>query len=114
MRHRQVLEKFLGALVGVEQAQLQIKHGLARHAKEKMARLDDARVHWADRHLENAFAFDRAEFVALALEWRGLSGAGEIFAGGVNPPPVIMGGAPARTWMVNQVKAEQCPDLAGL
>src|SRR5437879_5255442 len=54
MRHRQVLEKFLGALVGVEQSQLQIKHGLARDAKEKMAWLDDARGHWTDRHLEGA------------------------------------------------------------
>ena len=72
VRHRQILEQFFRALVRVEQAQLQIKHRLARHAEQKMPRLDDARMNRADRHLKDAFAFDRAEFVPLALEGRQL------------------------------------------
>ena len=67
MRHGQVLEQFFGALVHVEHAQLQIEHRLAGHAEQEVPGLDDARVHRADRHLENAFAFHLAELVPLAL-----------------------------------------------
>src|SRR2546430_1508523 len=71
---REVLEKLFGPLVNVEQPQLQVEHRLAGHAEEKVPRLDDPGMHGADRHLEDTFAFDKAEFVPLALEW-GQSGA---------------------------------------
>ena len=86
----QVLEKFLGAFVHVEHPQLEIKDGFARHTEKKVPRLDDARVNRADRHLEHAFAFDLAELVPHASEWRELRAQVEVFAERIDFRPVVV------------------------
>ena len=63
---RQALEALLDALVNVEQPELQVQHGFARDAKSEVPRLDHARMHGPDGHLEYAFAGDRAERVEIA------------------------------------------------
>ena len=106
------LEQFFNALVDVEHPQLQVEHRFARHAEKKMARLDDARVDRADRHLEHAFAFDRAEFVAHAAEGRQLGARVEVLAQRPNVRPVVVQDAAGRVGMADELDAEQILDLA--
>ena len=61
VRRRPALEQLFGALVREIQARLHIDDGLAHDAEAEMARLDDARMHGADRNLVDAFAADFAE-----------------------------------------------------
>src|SRR5207249_1762165 len=68
MRDRHVFEKFFGALMDVEETQLQIEHWLASYAEQKMARLDNPRMDGADRNLEHAFALDFAQVVPLSFK----------------------------------------------
>ncbi len=108
----QTLEELLGALVDVEHAQLEVEHRFASHAEEKMARLDNPGMHRADRHLEDAFALDRAELVALALEWRQHRCHIEILAQRVDLGPVVVQGAPARIGMADELQAKPILDFA--
>ena len=77
-----------------------------------MPRLDDAGMHRADRHLENAFAFDRAELVPLALKRRQLRAQIEILAQRMHFRPVVVQRAAARVGMADQFQAEQILDFA--
>ena len=65
-RRAGVSNNFSIPLCDVEHPQLQIEHRLARHAEQEVARLNDAGVDGADRHLEHPFAFDLAELVPRA------------------------------------------------
>ena len=114
MLHRQILEKFLRAFVGVKHPQLQIQHRLARDAEQKMSRLDDARVNRADGHLKNALAFDGAELVALALKRRQLRPQIKILAQRMHLRPVVVQRAAARVRMADQFQAEQILHFAFL
>src|ERR1017187_5078246 len=100
------LKKFSDAFVDVKHPQLQIEHRLARHAEEKMPGLDDARVDRADRHLENAFAFDLAELMARALERRQHGAQVKILAQRKHFRPVIVQHAAAGVRMSDQLDAE--------
>ena len=68
MVDRDILKELLGAFMRVEQPDLQVEDRLAGDAEQKMSRLDDARMHRANGHLEHTFAFHLAEFVPLARE----------------------------------------------
>ena len=111
VRHRQIFKKFLRALVRVEQAHLQVKHRLARHAEQEMPRLDDAGMHRAHRHLEHAFAFHLAELVPLAGERRQLRAQIEILAQRKDFRPVVVQGATAGVGMADEFQAEQVLDF---
>ena len=111
VRHRQIFKKFFRALVRVKQAQLQIKHRLARHAEQEMSRLDDAGMHRPHRHLEHAFAFHLAEFVPLAGERRQLRAQIEILAQREDFRPVVVQGAAAGVGMADELQAEQVLDF---
>src|SRR6266508_1461471 len=60
-RGRAPLEQLLRPFMREVEPNLQINHRLAHHAEAKMARLDDARMHWADRDLVDTFTFHRQE-----------------------------------------------------
>src|SRR5690242_9877496 len=96
-----VLEYFFRALVGVEKANLEIEDRFARDAEQEMAGLDDAGVDRADRHLENAFAFDGAKLMTLTLEGKQLRLEREILTQGIDFRPVIVQGATARIGMAD-------------
>src|SRR5262245_32724296 len=77
-----------------------------------MTRLNDARVHRTNGHLEYTFALDLAEFVSLAREWRELGAEVEIFTERIDFRPVIMQGTAARIRMANEFNPEQVLDFA--
>ena len=112
MGHRQAFEQFLSALVNVEHPQLQIEDWFARNTEQEMARLNNAGVHWADRYLENAFAFDLAEFVPHTGEGRQFRAEVEILSQWVNLRPVIVQDATAWIGVAHQLDAEQILDFA--
>ena len=66
----QALEALLGALVHVEQPELQVEHRFAGDAEPEMARLDDACMDGTDRHLEHALAGDRAKRMEISFDAR--------------------------------------------
>src|ERR1051325_2180482 len=111
MRDRDVLKEFLGSLVSVKQADLEIEDGLAGDAEEEVARLDDAGMDRPDRHLEHALAFDLAEFVPLALKWRQNGFQIEVLAQRIDLGPVVVQRATARIGMSLELEAEQVLNL---
>src|SRR6266511_5908630 len=76
-----------------------------------MARLDNPGVHWSDRHLKDAFAFDRAELVSLALKRRELRAQVEVLAERIDLRLVVVQRAAARVGMADQFEPEQVLDF---
>ena len=114
MRDGQAFEQFLDALVHIKHPELEIEHRFARDAEQKMAGLDDAGVHRADGHLEDAFALDLAKLVPLAGERRQPGLPVEILPQRMNLRPVVVQRAAARIRVADQLEAEQVLDLAFL
>ena len=104
--HRDVLEQFLRAFVGVEEPDLEVEHWLAGHAEEEVTRLDDARMHRSHRDLEHPFAFNFPELMPLALERRQHRMQVKVLAQRVHFRPVIVERAAARIGVAFKFEAE--------
>ena len=109
-----MFKQFLRALVRVKKPDLEVEHRFAGDAEPEMARLDDAGMHRPHRHLEHAFAFDLAELVPFAGEWRQHRPQIEILAQRKDLRPVVVQRAPARVGMPDEFHAEQVLDFAFL
>jgi hypothetical protein len=110
---RQALESLFGALVDVEQAQLQVQDGLAGDAESEMPGLDDTGVDRSDGNLEDAFTGDGPERVEVAGH------SGHAFVGGEvlsqRPGalgPVVMGRDARRVGMTVGHEPEEIAHLA--
>ena len=110
--HGDILEQLLGALVGVEEPDLEVEHRLAGHAEEEVAGLDDAGMDGAHRDLEDAFALDLAELVALAGERRQRGAEVEVLAEGIDVRPVVVQRAAAGVGVALELEAEEVLYLA--
>ena len=98
MGDRQRFKQFFNPLVDIKQTQLQVEHRFPRHAEQKVARLNDARVDGANRHLEHPLAFDPAELVARPGEGRQGRARREVFAQRPNFRPVVVQRAAVLGW----------------
>ena len=112
MRDRNVFKEFLGAFVGIEKADLEIKDRFAGNAEEEMAGFNDARVDRTHRDLKDTFAFDLAEFVAFARERSQDRPQVEILTKRIDFWPIIVERAPARVGMAFEFEAEEVLDFA--
>src|SRR5205823_8549651 len=111
VRDGQALKQLFDALVHVKHAELQVEDWLARHAEQKMARLDDAGMHRTDWHLKHPFTLDLAELVPHTGERRQFDAEVKIFAQRVDLGPVVVQHATARVGMAQQLDAKQILDL---
>ena len=109
-----VFEQLLGALVGIEHAQLQIQNRLAGHGEIEVAGLDDAGMDRSHRNLEDAFPQRGPVDVALSFERRQHLAQGKILAQGMNVGPVIVQRDAARIGMSAGFQAEPVLDFAFL
>ena len=85
-----IFKKFLGSLVRVEHAQLQVQDGLARDGEVEVAGLDDTGMNRADRNVEDALSVRGPVDVPFALEWRQHGVERKILAQRMHVGPVIV------------------------
>src|SRR5260370_16996770 len=88
--YRQLLEKFFGALMGVEHAKLQIEYGFTCDREVELPRLDDSRMDRSHGHLKDAFPQSRTIDVAFSLEGCQLAIEWTVLAQWINSEPLIM------------------------
>ena len=86
---------------------LQAHDVLAIGGEAKMAGLDDAGMHRADRHLKDALPFHLAEFVPDARKRRQRRVKVKILAQRMDVRPVVVQGAAPRIRVAQQLQAKQ-------